>query len=805
MAATLVVSRQRRNSLSSSSESNTSIEVTDYTLPYQEKVQSFYIRRSIQLLVAFVILLNFVTAAAQAQILPEDNSPTSRIFLAFEYFYVYAFLIELLVNIYGHWFWAFWKSGWNWFDFIIVLVSLLAFYFPDLPAISVLRLFRAFRVVRLFKRVKEMRKIIEGIMRSLPALSYAFVAMALIMGIWGIMGVGFFGDMYYWDTRGRHIEGYYFRTFFRAILSLGQIMTFDSWSSGIARDIIYVKGAVAAIYFLTYVFIAGIIMMNVLVALLLDNYLSPETDSEDENSKKNKPVIWTPEIVFRQLVKYLKRTEIDISEISEYFLKRTFPEYEEMPKSGTKLNDAGRLPQSDNAYDGYISSECQTIASSLLEIENQLILLRREEHLIYDRATIGNFSFQDKVIKKKAYTLPYQKQVKWFYSLQSVQIFVALVIFMNFLTSAIYVQLLPKEDSSTDRIFLAFEYFYVYGFLIELLINMYGSFFFAFWYSGWNIFDFVIVWVSLLAMYFPDLPAISVLRLFRAFRVVRLFKRVKEMKKIIEGIMKSLPALSYAFVALALITGIWAIMGVDFFATMVHGDQDGEGYYFGNFFKAFLSLIQITTFDSWSSGIARDIIFAKGAGAAFYFTAYAFFSSVIMMNVLVALLLDNYLSPTDEHDENELSAEEAMEQLSTHVRKIELDLLQFSEYLESIAFPDFIAHYQNVEDCGFVVTKEPSEIPDIKPPEWSCGDNEIEMQAAVVKTTSPGGVSLNLADVGNSNDAPSSCSSMLQIDHEFSHEEKGDQKNTLGATLLDLGHVETPKYCPVDRVSLQST
>merc|ERR1719233_586798 len=115
------------------------------------------------------------------------------------------------------------------------------------------------------------------------------------MGIWGIMGVGFFGDMYYWDTRGRHIEGYYFRTFFRAILSLGQIMTFDSWSSGIARDITYDKGAVAAIYFLTYIFVAGIIMMNVLVALLLDNYLSPDTtSSEDEESEED---ISTPEKV----------------------------------------------------------------------------------------------------------------------------------------------------------------------------------------------------------------------------------------------------------------------------------------------------------------------------------------------------------------------------------------------------------------------------------------------------------------------------------------------------------------------------
>merc|ERR1719193_2059253 len=104
------------------------------------------------------------------------------------------------------------------------------------------------------------------------------------------MGVGFFGDMEHEDTVGDTIEGYYFGTFFRATLSLAQIMTFDSWSSGIARDIIYAKGAVAAVYFTTYVFVAGIIMMNVLVALLLDNYLTPSdsSDSETEEEEEEK-------------------------------------------------------------------------------------------------------------------------------------------------------------------------------------------------------------------------------------------------------------------------------------------------------------------------------------------------------------------------------------------------------------------------------------------------------------------------------------------------------------------------------------
>jgi len=176
-----------------------------------------------------------------------------------------------------------------------------------------------------------------------------------------------------------------------------------------------------------------------------------------------------------------------------------------------------------------------------------------------------------------------------------------------------------------------------------------------------------------------------------------LFKRVDEMKKIIEGIMKSLPSLSYAFIAMGLIIGIWAIMGVDFFGQIDDTNNNDElvkGYFFGSFLRAFLSLGQITTFDSWSSGIARDIIYEKGAGAAFYFIIFIFISGIIMMNVLVALLLDNYLLPDTGKRDGQISPEEAVEQLLLYIRNSELDLEQCVNYLNNKAFPDFLADYR---------------------------------------------------------------------------------------------------------------
>jgi voltage-gated sodium channel len=306
--------------------SNTVVKEEVYYLPHQKKIKQFYLSPTVQITVALIIFMNFVTAAIQSEMLPNEDTRPHRIFHRFEYFYVYTFFIELLVNMYGHYFWEFWYSGWNWFDFIIVIISFLAMYFPDLPAIHVLRLFRAFRVVRVFRQVRKMRRIMEGIMKSLPGLSYAFIAMGLIIGIWAIMGVDFFGQIVFdadgnEDVKLEELGDYYFGTFFRACLSLLQVSTFDSWSSGIARDIIYEKGYGATVYFLSFIFIAGLIMMNVLVALLLDNYLSVDA----EENKEPEDITLQP-----QFVSYDMDNKINFDNSVEHTNTEELPEHNEI-------------------------------------------------------------------------------------------------------------------------------------------------------------------------------------------------------------------------------------------------------------------------------------------------------------------------------------------------------------------------------------------------------------------------------------------------------------------------------------------
>jgi voltage-gated sodium channel len=227
----------------------------------------FYGSTYTQILFAGLIFANFVVSMVEAQILP-STAQEIEIFHAFELFFTVIFATELLINMYANYFLKFWRSAWNWFDFLVVFISLLSLGVGNLPGITVLRLFRAFRVFRLFKRIPSLRKIVVGVAHALPGVASAFMLLGLVMGIWSILGVGFFKDEFP-DHYG---------DFFKAMLTSFQIMTFDGWASEVTRPILLKYGGVYGFYFMSYVFIASIFMANVIIAILLDKYLSATSD-----------------------------------------------------------------------------------------------------------------------------------------------------------------------------------------------------------------------------------------------------------------------------------------------------------------------------------------------------------------------------------------------------------------------------------------------------------------------------------------------------------------------------------------------
>mmetsp|Transcript_17917 Transcript_17917/g.27702 ORF Transcript_17917/g.27702 Transcript_17917/m.27702 type:complete len:457 (-) Transcript_17917:814-2184(-) len=101
-----------------------------------------------------------------------------------------------------------------------------------------------------------------------------------------------------------------------------------------------------------------------------------------------------------------------------------------------------------------------------------------------------------------------------------------------------------------------------------------------------------------------------------------------------------------------LVTSIYAILAVNFYA-----DRSSE--YFGNFTRALFTLFQICTGDGWASDIARPVFKTDGngiyheeryldAGAAMFFISFIVIVGWTLLQVVVAVLLDNFTSAADQ-------------------------------------------------------------------------------------------------------------------------------------------------------------
>lgn len=239
---------------------------TDY-LYRQYDVRQLYQSSTVQISVAILITVNFVINAAEKQVQEQE---ADDVFYVFEILFTVIFSVELLINMYAYYWYPFWTSGWNIFDFIVVGVALSSILFDGLPGIATLRLLRAFRVFRLFKRLKSLRKILLALEAAIPGCSNAFLILVLVSSIYSILGVEFFGE----------IEPYYFATFCQSLFTMFQIMTGESWSE-IARPIVD-EYPQAAMFFITYILIANIVLVNVIIAALLEEMVGDEDSDEEE-------------------------------------------------------------------------------------------------------------------------------------------------------------------------------------------------------------------------------------------------------------------------------------------------------------------------------------------------------------------------------------------------------------------------------------------------------------------------------------------------------------------------------------------
>lgn len=159
----------------------------------------------------------------------------------------------------------FFHSGWNIFDTLIVVVSLIPIDDSEMALIG--RLIRIFRVLRMVSIIPELRLLLNSLLQALPQLGYVLLLMFIIFYIYAAVGSTFFAK----------INPVLWGDIAISLLTLFRVMTFEDWT-----DVMYETMEVypmSWLFYLTFIFLTAFAFLNMVIGIVV-NVL------EDENAKE---------------------------------------------------------------------------------------------------------------------------------------------------------------------------------------------------------------------------------------------------------------------------------------------------------------------------------------------------------------------------------------------------------------------------------------------------------------------------------------------------------------------------------------
>uniref|UniRef100_A0A8C0JK83 Sodium channel protein n=1 Tax=Canis lupus dingo TaxID=286419 RepID=A0A8C0JK83_CANLU len=223
---------------------------------------------------------------------------------------------------------------------------------------------------------------------------------------------------------------------------------------------------------------------------------------------------------------------------------------------------------------------------------------------------------------------------------------------------------------------------------------------------GWNIFDFVVVILSIVGMFLAELiekyfvsPTLfRVIRLARIGRILRLIKGAKGIRTLLFALMMSLPALFNIGLLLFLVMFIYAIFGMSNFAYVKKEAGINDMFNFETFGNSMICLFQITTSAGWDGLLAPILNSAppdcdpkkvhpgssvegdcgNPSVGIFYFVSYIIISFLVVVNMYIAVILENFSVATEESTEP--LSEDDFEMFYEVWEKFDPDATQFIEY-----------------------------------------------------------------------------------------------------------------------------
>lgn len=233
----------------------------------QDKFVHIRENKVFETIVIFIIILSALVIGAKTY---QINATVMEIFLILDTMITVFFLVEIIIRMIAEkTLKNFFSKGWNIFDFIIVVASLVPI--EDSEAALLGRLLRIFRVLRLVSIIPELRILLGAFIHAIPRMGYVSLLMFIIFYIYAAVGSMFFSG----------INPDLWENITIAMLTLFRVATFEDWT-----DVMYETMAeypFSWMYYLSFIFIVAFVFLNMMIGIVVDT-LHQEHQKEELES-----------------------------------------------------------------------------------------------------------------------------------------------------------------------------------------------------------------------------------------------------------------------------------------------------------------------------------------------------------------------------------------------------------------------------------------------------------------------------------------------------------------------------------------
>ena len=252
-------------------------------------------------------------------------------------------------------------------------------------------------------------------------------------------------------------------------------------------------------------------------------------------------------------------------------------------------------------------------------------------------------------LKEKLFLITKDKRFE--FTMMSVIIFSALVIGIHTF----------NIDPMLESVLFYVDYLITIIFVIEITVRIAAEKKISdFFKDGWNIFDFIIVAVSLVPI---DENYANVARLIRIFRMLRLITLLPELKVIVGALFKSAKSIGYVMILMFIIFYVFAVVGTILFESMESGLWRDVGI-------ALLTLFRVMTFEDWTDVMYETMELHPWSWA--YYLLFIFLTTFTFLNMIIGIILDT-LNEEHKKDEQDRVDED---------KELMLEILQRNKALE---------------------------------------------------------------------------------------------------------------------------